>query len=134
MDLNFFIPFIRGDDILYVQLGEILGQKTQSQTNKKNPTAASGESGAKTGSWNCACPLHSTPPAGERGDHLNHPVTGPLDTPPAITPCKKRDRLAPPPGREQAREPVVCSCPPTPLHAAAAGAPIKHGLDFLSGL
>ena len=70
----------------------------------KHPTATFDEPGTKAGY--CACPLHTTPPNGW-ADHLSHSSTlTPGHTP---TSNRIRNKLALPPGSEQAMETVVCS-------------------------
>ena len=63
--------------------------------------------GAKAGY--CACPLHTTSPKGW-AKHLSHPSDQTPGHTLTLTPYK--ERAQPPLGREQAREPVVCSHPP----------------------
>ena len=80
-------------------------------------------SGAKAG--HCSCPLHTTPPKGW-ADHLSHGSSRPLDPPPYSP--HVRSRLTPP------QEPSKGTCCLFLLPSAAAGAPVKPGLSFLSGL
>ena len=82
----------------------------------KNPTATSEEPGAKAGYR--ACPLHSTPPKG-RADSLSHPS--------GLTPGHTPTQLTPPQGASKG------TCYLFSLPRAAAGAPIKPCLNFLSG-
>ena len=114
---------------MYVQLGQILDKRYKK--TKKTPTATSEELGAKTGSGAkagyCACPLNSTPPEGW-AKHLSHPSGLTPGHTPALTP--EKEQACPPQGaNEQGNLLLVLA--PLP---AAAEAPIKPCLNYLSGL
>ena len=97
---------------------------TKDKKRPKNPTANFEEPGAKTVYF--VCPLH-IPPTREWAKHLSQP-SGP--TPrhtPTLTLYKERAR--PPSGSGKLGHRLLVLAPP-----AAAGAPIKPCLNFLSGL
>ena len=73
----------------------------------KNPTATSGDLGAKAGY--CACPLHSTPPKGWV-NHLSHPSSPTPGHASTLTPYKEPAHI--PLVSEQARKTVTCSRSP----------------------
>lgn len=94
------------------------GQDTK---RPKNPTDTSGELGAKTAY--CTCPLHILPPK----RWANHPPAQPPGPGPTLYPYK--ELALPWPGGARKANCYLFSLPP-----AAAGAPIKPCLNFLSGL
>ena len=100
-----------------MQLGQIMDKI---QKDQQNPTAISEELGAKAGY--CACPLHTTLPKGRA--HVTPPAP-PLD-PPLASP-HMRNQLTPPWGASKEIWYLLL------LPSAAAGAPIKSCLNFLSG-
>ena len=107
---------------MHVQLGQIMSNKIQK--DRKNPTATSEELGAKPG--HCACLLHSTPPKGGKPPKPPTLLVRTLDIPLPLP--YTRNMLAPPRGASKGTHHLFF------LPPAAAGAPIKPCLHFLSGL